>query len=80
MSVGHTARVLEETGISTVVIYIRAFRHLAQQLKVPRTVVTSNLLGRTVGRVRDVEGQRNVVRSALHLLAGAAMPGAILDL
>ena len=77
---GHTARVLEENGISTVVIYIRAFRHHAENLKVPRTVVTSNLLGRTVGRVGDVEGQRNVVRHALRLLAETTKPGTILDL
>jgi hypothetical protein len=80
VSVGHTARVFETNGISTVVIYIRAFRHHAQYLKVPRTVVTSNLLGRTVGRVGDVEGQRDVVRAALRLLAEATAPGAILDL
>ncbi len=77
---GHTARVFEANGISTVVIYIRAFRHHAQYLKVPRTVVTSNLLGRTVGRVGDVEGQRHGVRSALCLLTDATRPGAILDL
>ncbi len=62
------------------VIYIRAFRHQAQHLKVPPTVVTSNLLGRTVGRGGDVEGQRNVVRAAVRLLAEATAPGAILDL
>jgi len=78
--VGHTARVFEEHGLSTVALYIRAFRHQAQYLKVPRTVVTSNLLGRTVGRVGDAEGQRNVVRNALRLLAEATAPGAILDL
>jgi hypothetical protein len=80
VSVGHTARVLEANGISTVVIYIRAFRHQAQYLKVPRTVVTPNLLGRTVGRVGDAEGQRTVVRAAVRLLAEATAPGAILDL
>ena len=79
MSVGHTARVLEASGISTVVIYIRAFRHQALYLKVPRTVVTPNLLGRTVGRVGDVEGQRAVVRAAVRLLAEAPAPGVILD-
>jgi hypothetical protein len=79
VSVGHTARVLEANGISTVVIYIRAFRHQAQHLAVPRTVVTSNLLGRTVGRVGDIEGQRAVVRAAVRLLAEAQAPGVILD-
>lgn len=71
---------LEANGISTVVIYIRAFRHHAQYLKVPRTVVTPNLLGRTVGRVGDGEGQRAVVRKAVRLLAEASAPGTILDL
>jgi hypothetical protein len=80
VSVGHTARVLEASGISTVAIYIRAFRHQAQYLKVPRTVVTPNLLGRTVGRVGDVEGQRTVVRATVRLLAEATAPGEILDL
>ncbi len=80
MSVGHTARVLEANGISTVAMYIRAFRHHAQYLKVPRTVVTPNLLGRTVGRVGDVNGQRAAVRAAVRLLAEAPAPCVILDL
>ncbi len=80
MSVGHTARVLEAGGISTVVIYIRAFRYQARYLAVPRTVVTPNLLGRTVGRVGDAAGQRAVVRAAVRLLAEAPAPGTILDL
>jgi hypothetical protein len=71
---------LEEHGISTVAIYIRAFRHHAVNLKVPRTVVTANLLGRTVGRVGDVAGQRSVVRNAVQMLAEATVPGEILDL
>ena len=66
--------------MSTVVIYIRAFRHQARHLAVPRTVVTPNLLGRTVGRVGDVEGQRAVVRQAVRLLVEAPAPGTILDL
>ena len=80
VSVGHTARVLEEAGISTVVVYIQAFRHQAVNLKVPRAVVTSNILGRTVGMVGDAEGQRRVVREALRMLETAEVPGAIVDL
>ncbi|MBI4310789.1 MAG: hypothetical protein HY681_03315 [Chloroflexi bacterium] len=80
MSVGHTARVLEERGISTVVVYIRAFRHQAVNLKVPRAVVTPNILGRTVGKVGDSQGQRRVVIEALRLLEQAQAPGAIVDL
>lgn len=80
MSVGHTARVLEEAGISTVAIFIRAFRHQAVNLKVPRVVVTPNILGRTVGKVRDVQGQEKIVRLALRLLEEAQAPGTIWDL
>ncbi len=71
---------LEANGISTVALYIHAFRHYAQYLKVPRTAVTPNLLGRTVGRVGDAHGQRAVVRAALRLLVEAPAPGVILDL
>ena len=79
MSVGHTARVLEEAGISTVCVFIRAFRHEARYLKPPRTLVTPHFLGRTIGPVRDTVRQRQVVLSALRLLEGAQEPGAILD-
>lgn len=79
MSVGHTARVLEEAGVSTVAIYIRAFRHHAVNLKVPRVLVTPHLLGRTVGRPRDTQGQRRVVREALRVLERAEAPGTIVD-
>lgn len=80
VSVGHTARVLEEAGISTIVIYIRAFRHQAVNLKVPRVVVTPNILGRTVGKVGDAEGQRRVIREAFRLLETAEAPGTIVEL
>ena len=80
VSVGHTARVLEQAGISTVVIYIHAFRHQAHFLRLPRTLVTPNLLGRTVGIPGDIAGQRRVVLSALRLLDEAHSPGTIVDL
>lgn len=80
MSVGHTARVIEEAGIPTVCVYIRAFRHEAEALKPPRTLVTRHILGRTVGAPGDAVGQRAVVRAALRLLETAEAPGAIVDL
>jgi hypothetical protein len=80
VSVGHAARVLEEAGISTVAIYIRAFRHHAVSLNIPRTVVTRRLLGRTVGTPGDADGQRLVVREALRLLETAESPGTIMEL
>ncbi len=76
---GHTARALEEAGIPTVAIFIRAFRHHAANLKVPRTLITPHLMGRTVGPPGDVERQRDVVRAALRLLETATAPGTIVD-
>lgn len=80
VSVGHTARFLEEAGIPTVCIYIRAFRHQAEFLKPPRVLITQHLLGRTLGAPGDMERQRSVVRSALQLLESATVPGTFVEL
>ena len=77
---GHVARALEAAGIPTVAIFIRAFRHQAEHLKVPRVLVTPHLMGRTVGPPGDAQRQRQVVRAALDLLQTATEPGTIADL
>lgn len=77
MSVGHTARVLEETGITTVSIFIRAFRHNVEMLKVPRSLITRHILGRTVGAPGDVERQTMVIKASMSLLENAQQPGII---
>lgn len=71
---------MEEVGISTVCVFIRAFRHQAELLKPPRTLVTRHILGRTVGAPGDSERQRLVVEKALGLLETATSPGAIVDM
>ena len=58
-------------GIPTVSIFVRAFRHRAAQLQVPRVLVTPNLMGRTVGPVNDPGAQRRTVEAALSLLTDA---------
>jgi len=77
VSVGHTDRVLEEAGITTVCVFIRAFRHQAELLKPPRSLITRHILGRTIGAPGDAERQRQVVRTALGLLDTARSPGTI---
>lgn len=77
VSVGHFARVLEEHGIPTVAIFIRAWKYRAEELKVPRTLVTQHPMGRTVGGPYDVERQSAVVRSALGLLESAGENGVL---
>lgn len=52
-------------------VYIRAFAHVAEQLRVPRVLVTSQLMGRTLGPVGDRAQQRRTVEAALRLLVEA---------
>ncbi len=60
-------------------VFIRAFRHQAEALKPPRTLITRHILGRTIGAPGDIEGQRAVVRSALELLETVEEPGTVVE-
>lgn len=80
MSVGHIARALEAAGIPTVAIFVRAFRHHAEQMKLPRVLVTRHIMGRPVGAPNDAERQREVVEAALSLLEEADAPVTIREL
>ena len=80
MSVGHLARLLEEAGIPTVMIGIRAFRPRLEAMRVPRLVVARNLLGRTLGAPGDRERQRAVILAALDLLEKAEQGGTIVEM
>ena len=79
MSVGHISRGLEEAGIPTVAIVIRAFRARAEAMRLPRVVVTRNLLGRTISAPGDVETQRRVLLAALNLLQEAKSGPALVE-
>jgi hypothetical protein len=72
--VGHLARLIEEAGIPTVAVYVRAFRHVAESMRVPRVLVTRHPMGRTLGAPHDVERQREVLEQALNLLKSATAP------
>jgi hypothetical protein len=78
-SVGLVARALETEGIPTVSVFVRAFRHKAVELQVPRVLVTPHLMGRTVGPVGDVGRQRDVTSAALRLLRDAEGPATLVD-
>ncbi len=77
MSVGHVARALEAAGIPTVSVMVRSFRHHAERMKVPRTLITRHIMGRTMGAPGDTERQREVVEAALTFLEEATEPGVI---
>jgi D-proline reductase (dithiol) PrdB len=75
--VGLIARVLEETGISTVCIVMR--REVAQNVKPPRTLFVRFPLGAPCGPANQVETHRAVIRQALDVLSTAQIPGTIVD-
>ena len=77
MSVGHVARALEEAGIPTTAILVEAFRHRAEEMMVPRTLVTRFPMGRPLGAPNDVERHLDVMRNAFNLLETATEPGTI---
>ncbi len=62
------------------VVLIRAFRHIAEEMKIPRTLVTHHLMGRPLGAPGDVERQREVILAALKLLEEAKEGGAIVEM
>ena len=80
MSVGHVARALEDAGIPTVSVSIRAFKHIAEAMRLPRVLVTPHLMGRTIGPPGARERHREVVEAALRLLDTAEGPGTIFEL
>ena len=79
MSVGHLARAFEAAGMATVAVFIRAFRHVAEDMKVPRAVITRHPMGRPLGAPGDVVRQRQVVLAALRLLEEAQGGGSIVE-
>ena len=80
MSVGHVALAAERAGIPTVTVMVRAFRHVAEQMGLPRTVVTRNPMGRPLGPAGDREAQRSVIAAALDVLETATEGGTVIEL
>ena len=77
---GHLARLIEEAGIPTVAIYVRAFAHVAEAMRLPRVLVTQHPVGRTLGAPNDVDRQREVLGRALELLDTATAGPKLLEL
>lgn len=80
MSVGHVARLLEDAGIATVIIAVKAFRQQMQIMTLPRVVITPSLMGRPLGAPGDHESHKTAVLAALDLLESAPEVGTILDI
>lgn len=80
MSVGHIARAAEASGIPTVTVLVKSFAHVAEEMKMPRTVVTRHPMGRPMGPPFDPETHDRVVAAGLDLLESADRPGLIVEL
>jgi hypothetical protein len=63
----------------TVVVLVRAFRHVAEDMRLPRALVTRHLMGRPLGAPGDTERQRRVLLAALQLLEEATEGGTIVE-
>ncbi len=75
---GLVARVLEQAGISTVILSMMP----AYQPTVgaPRVAAIAHPFGRPYGNVGDADTQRAVLRAALSVLAAARVPGQVVHL
>ena len=45
VSVGHVGRAIEEAGIATTAVYVRAFGHVVDEMKLPRVLITNHKYG-----------------------------------
>ena len=77
MSVGHIARLMEEGGIPTVVIASAVFEDKLIAMRLPRLILTSQMMGRTLGAPGDKDSQRAVIQMALDLLKSARTGGQV---
>ena len=75
---GLVARVVEESGIATVVV--STGRDITRQVMPPRTVFVNFPMGNPFGRPGDVATQTRILRDALELAASDCAPGTLIDL
>jgi len=76
--VGLVARVVEESGIPTVLV--STGRDLTQQVLPPRSVFVNFPMGNPFGRPGDTSMQRDILLETLRLAETATEPGVLVDL
>ena len=80
MSVGHIARAFEESGISTVVIAVEAFREKLVSMSLPRVLITPFPMGRPIGFPGNRKQHLTVIKEALNLLTEATEAKTVLSI
>ncbi len=79
MSVGHVARVIEESGIPTVTVMVKAFEHRARELKMPRALIVKHPMGRPMGAAGDIERQHEVLNAAFDLVESSTEGATVVE-
>ena len=80
MSVGHIARIFESAGIATITFGVRAFMSRMVAMKIPRLVLTPELMGKTLGMPDDVTTQRQYLEIGLDMLENASEGNTFVEL
>jgi hypothetical protein len=68
---------MEAAGLATVAVYIEAFAHYAEAMRLPRTLVVPHPMGRPIGAPGDAVRHREVVEAALRMVDTADRVGTI---
>lgn len=79
MSVGHIARAFESAGIPTIAFGVRAFKSRVAPMRVPRLVITPELMGKTLGKPNDGSTQRRYLDIGLELLENGSAGNSIVE-
>jgi hypothetical protein len=79
VSVGHVSRAIEESGIPTATIMVKAFEHRARELRIPRTLIVRHPMGRPLGAACDSARQREVLDATFDLAESAQENGTIIE-
>ena len=74
---GHIARLIEAGGIPTVVIASAVFEDKLTAMRLPRLVLTRQMMGQTLSRPGDVETQQKYLDAAFEMLNTAEAGGEI---
>ncbi len=72
------ARAIEAVGIPTVTVMM--FKEMEARVRPPRVVHVRFPFGRPLGEPHNADQQRVILEDTLEALAGAATPGAVVDL
>jgi len=80
VSVGHIAREFESAGIPTITFGVQAFKNKMVPMRIPRLVITPELMGKTLGTPNDVISQRKYLEVGLGLLEKATKGDTLVEL